>query len=236
MPARSARAESTPIVVEDLGTIGYQEAFDLQHDLAGQRADGTIDDRLLLLEHPPTFTAGKRTEPQDLPTDGSTVIDVDRGGKITWHGPGQLVGYPIIKLGSAMDVVDYVRRIEQALIEVCRGLGLDAGRVEGRSGVWFRADGARPERKVAAIGIRVARGVTLHGFALNCDNTLGGFDAIIPCGIPDAGVTTLSAELGRDVTVGEVRDAVVDAVRRALDGDLPVTDESLHQTSAPTAR
>ncbi|GAB3127979.1 lipoyl(octanoyl) transferase LipB [Tsukamurella serpentis] len=227
MPARSARADSTPIVVEDLGTVDYSEAFDLQHELAGRRADGTIEDRLLLLEHPPTFTAGKRTEPQDRPTDGSAVIDVDRGGKITWHGPGQLVGYPIIKLGSAMDVVDYVRRIEQALIEVCRGLGLTAGRVEGRSGVWFPADGSRPERKVAAIGIRVARGVTLHGFALNCDNTLGGFDAIIPCGIPDAGVTTLSAELGRPVTIGEVREAVVDAITRAIDGELPVTDESL---------
>ncbi|WP_019204188.1 lipoyl(octanoyl) transferase LipB [Tsukamurella sp. 1534] len=228
MPARSARAATAPIVVEDLGTVGYTEAFDLQHDLAQQRAEEEIGDRLLLLEHPPTFTAGKRTQPEDLPTDGSAVVDVDRGGKITWHGPGQLVGYPIVKLASPVDVVDYVRRIEQALIEVCTGLGLRVGRVEGRSGVWFPADGARPERKVAAIGIRVARGVTLHGFALNCDNTLGGFDAIIPCGIPDAGVTTLSSELGRDVTVGEVRGAVVDAVRRALDGDLPVVDENLH--------
>lgn len=227
MPARSARADATPIVVEDLGTIGYQEAFDLQHDLANQRADGTIGDRLLLLEHPPTFTAGRRTEPQDLPRDGSTVVQVDRGGKITWHGPGQLVGYPIIKLSSAMDVIDYVRRIEQALIEVCRGLGLDPVRIEGRSGVWFRADGARPERKVGAIGIRVARGVTLHGFALNCDNTLGAFDAINPCGFTDVGTTTLSMELGRDVSVGEVRDAVVDAVTRALDGDLPVTEDAV---------
>ncbi|CAM4026681.1 lipoyl(octanoyl) transferase LipB [Nocardiopsis tropica] len=231
MPHRSARAARTDLVVEDLGTIGYQEAFDLQHDLANQRADEEISDRLLLLEHPPTFTAGRRTEPQDRPTDGSTVIDVDRGGKITWHGPGQLVGYPIIKLASPVDVVDYVRRIEQALIEVCRGLGLTVGRVEGRSGVWFPADGARPERKVGAIGIRVARGVTLHGFALNCNNNLGGFDAIIPCGIPDAGVTTLSAELGRDVGVGEVRDAVVDAVTRALNGDLAVADENLHATA-----
>ncbi|GAA4402075.1 hypothetical protein GCM10023147_42290 [Tsukamurella soli] len=183
---------------------------------------------LLLLEHPFTYTAGKRTQPEDRPVDGGEVIDVDRGGKITWHGPGQLVGYPIVALGAPLDVVDYVRRIEQALIEVCRGYGLPVGRVAGRSGVWLPADGARPERKVAAIGIRVTRGVTMHGFALNCDNTFAGFDAIIPCGIPDAGVTSISTELGRDVTVIDVHDAVVDAVRRALDGDLPVVDEELH--------
>ena len=224
----SIRKSAEGIDVSYLGEVDYSETWTKQAELAKQRADGEIADTVLMLQHPSTYTAGKRTEPHERPLDGTPVIDVDRGGKITWHGPGQLVGYPIIKLGSAMDVVDYVRRIEQALIEVCRGLGLSVGRVEGRSGVWFPADGARPERKVAAIGIRVARGVTLHGFALNCDNTLGGFDAIIPCGIPDAGVTTLSSELGRDVTVGEVRDAVVDAVQRALDGDLPVTDETLH--------
>ncbi|WP_344999809.1 lipoyl(octanoyl) transferase LipB [Tsukamurella soli] len=227
--SRSARAAAgTDLEVRNLGTVGYQEAWDLQHRLADQRADGEIGDVLLLLEHPFTYTAGKRTQPEDRPVDGGEVIDVDRGGKITWHGPGQLVGYPIVALGAPLDVVDYVRRIEQALIEVCRGYGLPVGRVAGRSGVWLPADGARPERKVAAIGIRVTRGVTMHGFALNCDNTFAGFDAIIPCGIPDAGVTSISTELGRDVTVIDVHDAVVDAVRRALDGDLPVVDEELH--------
>ncbi len=231
--SRSARAQAgSGLEVRDLGTIGYREAWDLQHRLADERADGRIGDLLLLLEHPATFTAGRRTQPEDRPTDGSEVIDVDRGGKITWHGPGQLVGYPIIELSSPVDVVDYVRRIEQALIEVCRGLGLTVGRVTGRSGVWLPASGGRPERKIAAIGIRVTRGVTMHGFALNCNNPLGGFDAIIPCGIPDAGVTSLSNELGRDVTVTAVHDVVAYAVRRALDGDLPVADEDLQAASS----
>ena len=145
------------------------------------------------------------------------MVDVDRGGKITWHGPGQLVGYPVIGLDEPLDVVKYVRRLEEALIGVCAGLGLDAGQVDGRSGVWLPATGAAPERKIAAIGIRVARGVALHGFALNCDCDLGAFTAIVPCGIPDAGVTSLSAELGRRVGVEEVRGAVADAVCTALD-------------------
>jgi lipoyl(octanoyl) transferase len=136
--------------------------------------------------------------------DGTPVVEVDRGGKITWHGPGQLVGYPITKLPSHVYVVDFVRRLEEALIRVCADLGLPAGRVKGRSGVWLAADDTRPERKVAALGVRVSRGVTMHGLALNCDNSLDAFDAIVPCGINDAGVTTLSAELGRRVTVAEV--------------------------------
>lgn len=229
----SARADAaTDLVVEDLGLVEYQRTWDLQHALANQRADGEITDRLLLLEHPFTFTAGRRTEDADRPTDGSPVIDVDRGGKITWHGPGQLVGYPIIKLAAPVDVVNYVRRIEQALIQVCRDQGVPVGRVAGRSGVWLPAGNGLPERKVAAIGIRVTRGVAMHGFALNCNNDLGGFDAIVPCGIPDAGVTTLSRELGADVRVDHVRAAVIDAVRAALDGDLPVVDEELHPVGA----
>jgi lipoyl(octanoyl) transferase len=202
--------------VQRLGLIDYQQAWDLQRDLHAQRVAGEIADTLLLLEHPSVYTAGKRTEAHERPFDGTPVIDVDRGGKITWHGPGQLVGYPIVALPDPVDVVAYVRRLEAALIEVCAGLGLSAGRVEGRSGVWFAADGARPERKVAAIGVRVARGVTMHGFALNCDPDLTYFGNMVPCGIADAGVTSLSAELGRDVPVAEVIDPTESAVRSAL--------------------
>jgi lipoyl(octanoyl) transferase len=183
--------------------VEYLDAWTLQRRLHTQRVDDEIVDTVLFLEHPFVYTAGRRTEPQDRPTDGTPVIDVDRGGKITWHGPGQLVAYPITKLPPHVYVVDFVRRLEEALIRVCRDLGLATGRVKGRSGVWLAADQHRPERKVAALGIRVSRGVTMHGVELNCDNTMDGFDAIIPCGIADAGVTTLSQELGRDVTVQE---------------------------------
>ncbi len=158
------------------------------------------DNVVLLLEHQSVYTAGRRTEPWERPTDGSLVVDVDRGGKITWHGPGQVTGYPIVRLADPVDVVAYVRRVEQVLIDVCGELGLDTVRVDGRSGVWT-SDGAR---KLAAIGIRVARGVTMHGFALNCDNSLTAYDAIVACGIRDATVSTLSAELGRPMTVDEV--------------------------------
>jgi lipoyl(octanoyl) transferase len=202
-----------------LGLVDYQEAWELQRALHAQRVAGEVPDTLLLLEHPSVYTAGKRTEPHERPFDGTPVIDVDRGGKITWHGPGQLVGYPIVALPDPVDVVAYVRRLEAAVIEVCTGLGLSAARVEGRSGVWFPADGARPERKVAAIGVRVARGVTMHGFALNCDPDLSFFGNMIPCGIADAGVTSLSAELGRDVSVadviGDVERAVTEVLARA---------------------
>jgi lipoyl(octanoyl) transferase len=199
-----------------LGVMAYQQAWDLQRALHARRVAGEIPDTLLLLEHPSVYTAGKRTEPHERPFDGTPVIDVDRGGKITWHGPGQLVGYPIVALPDPVDVVAYVRRLEAALIQVCTGLGLSAGRVEGRSGVWFPADSGRPERKVAAIGVRVARGVTMHGFALNCDPDLSFFTNMIPCGIADAGVTSLSAELGRDVPVAEVLDATEAAIREVL--------------------
>jgi lipoyl(octanoyl) transferase len=168
------------------------------------------------------YTAGKRTEPHERPVDGVPVIDTDRGGKITWHGPGQLVGYPIIGLAEPLDVVKFVRRLEDSLIAVCASLGLSTGRVEGRSGVWVPGQDGRPARKVGAIGIRVARATTLHGFALNCDCDLGAFSTIVPCGISDAGVTSLSAELGRPIGVSDVTDAVADAVGAALDGRLEV--------------
>jgi lipoyl(octanoyl) transferase len=203
------------------GLVDYEEAWALQRELHARRVAGEVPDTLLLLEHPPVYTAGKRTEPHERPFDGTPVVDVDRGGKITWHGPGQLVGYPIVALPDPVDVVAYVRRLEGALIEVCAGFGLTTARVEGRSGVWLPADepgaGHRPERKVAAIGIRVARGVTMHGFALNCDPDLGAFGAIVPCGIPDAGVTSLTAELGRDVPVADAMDPVEAGMRAVLD-------------------
>jgi lipoyl(octanoyl) transferase len=185
------------------GLLDYEQAWQWQRQLHAQRVAGEIDDTALLLEHPPVYTAGRRTEAWERPVDGTPVIDVDRGGKITWHGPGQLVGYPIVELPNPVDVVAYVRRMEEVLIEVCAELGLRAGQVAGRSGVWLPADERGPERKVAAIGIRVAQGVTLHGFALNCNPDLSWFGRIVPCGIADAGVTSLTAELGRDVGVAD---------------------------------
>ncbi len=225
----SIRSADTPIEVRDLGSsFDYRAAWQMQRDFVDARVAGGPD-TLLLLQHPAVYTAGKRTEPHERPVDGTPVIDTDRGGKITWHGPGQLVGYPIIGLTEPLDVVNFVRRLEESLISVCSSLGLEAGRVDGRSGVWLPADGLRPARKIAAIGIRVSRAVTLHGFALNCDCDLNAFGAIVPCGISDAGVTSLTAELGRRVTVAEVRDRVADAVCDALDGRLPV---SAHVTSS----
>jgi lipoyl(octanoyl) transferase len=203
------------------GLVPYEEAWARQRELHEARVAGTGPDTLLLLEHPPVYTAGKRTEPQDRPFDGTPVVDVDRGGKITWHGPGQLVGYPIIALPDPIDVVAYVRRLEEALMAVCAGVGLATEQVEGRSGVWVRADDRGPDRKVAAIGIRVARGVTMHGFALNCDPDLAPFGNMVPCGIPDAGATSLSAELGRDVTVAEMLDPVESAIREVLTTAVP---------------
>ena len=187
------------MILRRLGVVPYDEAWRLQQSVHAEVADGA-EDTVLLLEHPPVYTAGKRTSPWERPVDGTPVVDVDRGGKITWHGPGQLTGYPILRLADPVDVVAYVRRLEQVLIDVCAELGLVTDRVEGRSGVWT-PDGAR---KVAAIGIRVARGVTMHGFALNADPDLTAYDRIVPCGISDATVTSLSRELGRDVTVDEV--------------------------------
>lgn len=225
----SIRNTTDPVDVVDLHTVDYLETWRHQADLARRRAAGTIPDTLLLLQHPPTYTAGKRTQPEDLPTNGLPVVDVDRGGRITWHGPGQLVAYPIIKLDDPIDVVDYVRRIEEAVIATCHDLGLvTVGRVEGRSGVWLPAGILNgqlvPARKVAAIGIRVTRGVTMHGVALNCDNTLDYYNHIVPCGLPDTGVTTLSAELGRDITVTDAAPLLTRHLLDALDGTLPTTD------------
>ncbi|WP_163800166.1 lipoyl(octanoyl) transferase LipB [Mycolicibacterium sediminis] len=225
MSAASVRSSSSPVDVRRLGSVDYREAWQLQRDLADARVAGGPD-TLLLLEHPPTYTAGKRTEPHERPDStvpgAPPVIDTDRGGKITWHGPGQLVGYPVIGLVEPMDVVQFVRRLEDALMRVCTDLGVETVRVAGRSGVWVAGVHGRPDRKIAAIGIRVARATTLHGFALNCDCDLSAYDAIVPCGIADAGVTSLSAELGRRVTVDEVADRVAHAVRGALDGETAV--------------
>ena len=196
-----------------LGLVPYDDAWALQRRVHADVAAGG-EDVVLLLEHPPVYTAGKRTEPHERPFDGTPVVDVDRGGKITWHGPGQVTGYPLVRLADPVDVVAYVRRLEQVLMDTCADLGLETGRVEGRSGVWT-TDG---RRKVAAIGIRVAQGVTMHGFALNCDPDLSAYGAIVPCGIADATVTSLSAELGRDVTTADA---------------LPVLERHLPVLSAP---
>ena len=228
------RDHNIPLRFERAGTVDYLTAWDRQRELAAARAQGTGPDTVLLLEHPAVYTAGKRTQPEDRPTDGTPVVEVDRGGRITWHGPGQLVGYPIVKLTEPVDVVGYVRMLEQVLIAACADLGLQAGRVAGRSGVWLPAAGGKPERKVAAIGVRIAKGVTMHGFALNCDPDLAGFDRIVPCGIADAGVTSLTAELGRPITVADALDAVTERLGQGLAGELPVTDgPSKAQPSAP---
>ncbi|HTZ94511.1 MAG TPA: lipoyl(octanoyl) transferase LipB [Streptosporangiaceae bacterium] len=197
-------------------TIGYTDAWELQRQVHQQRVAGLIPDTCLLLEHAAVYTAGKRTTPLDRPVGdpGAPVIDVDRGGNITWHGPGQLVGYPIVALDEPMDVVAYVHGVEEALIGVCREFGVPADRVEGRRGVWVT--GGSRDRKVAAIGVRVARGVTMHGFALNCDCDLSWYDRIVPCGISDASVTTLTAETGRQVTVTDVLPAVEHHLAAAL--------------------
>ncbi|HEY3504771.1 MAG TPA: lipoyl(octanoyl) transferase LipB [Actinocatenispora sp.] len=190
------------------GLVDYQTAWAEQQRRQQARIDDTGPDTLLLLEHPSVYTAGKRTEPLDRPMDGTPVVDVDRGGKITWHGPGQLVGYPIIKLPDPVDVIAYVNRVEDLMIAVCAEMGVATTRIthrkDMRGGVWVLADDRGPTRKIAALGIRVSRGVTEHGFALNCDPDLTAYDRIVPCGIRDAGVTSLSWELGRDVTVAEV--------------------------------
>jgi lipoyl(octanoyl) transferase len=208
------------IAVRRLGPepLDYTEGWDLQRRIHSEVVTGESPDTLLLLEHAAVYTAGRRTELVERPVDDTPVVDVDRGGKITWHGPGQLVGYPIVRLPMPLDVVAHVRRLENALISACAEIGLPTTRIDGRSGVWVPADEVRPARKVAAIGVRVAQGVTLHGFALNCDCDLGAFDRIVPCGIRDAGVTSLSAELDRDVTVTEMLPIVQERVLEELSG------------------
>jgi lipoyl(octanoyl) transferase len=227
----SIRSSTAPIDIRQMETVDYRVAWRLQQELADDRAGGGTD-KLLLLEHPSVYTAGRRTAAHERPADGTPVVDTDRGGKITWHGPGQLVGYPIIGLAEPLDVVNYVRRIEESLIKVCTDVGLQVGRIHGRSGVWVPAGAGRPARKVAAIGVRVSRATTLHGFALNCDCDLGAFETIVPCGISDAGVTSISAELGHRVGVEDVRSAVAEAVCDALDGRLAV---NLQHTAARVA-
>ena len=190
------------IALTKAGLMEYGKALELQRSIHGEVAESLRNNTLLLLEHPPVYTAGRRTLDSEKPIDGSPVIDVDRGGKITFHGPKQIVGYPIVRLKNPNDVVGFVREIETALIHVCKEFGIDAERYCERSGVWVRDE--RGDRKIAAIGIRVARGVTMHGFALNVDPDLSYFDRIIPCGIADAQVTSMSRELGREVTTEEV--------------------------------
>ena len=221
MATVSIRSATTPIDVRRLGTVDYLQAWQLQRELADARIAGGPD-TLLLLEHPSVYTAGRRTLPEERPLDDTPVIDTDRGGKITWHGPGQLVGYPIIGLAEPLDVVNFVRRLEESLIKVCaHSVWRPAGSTVA-PGCGCPADGGRPARKVAAVGIRVSRGTTLHGFALNCDCDLSAFSAIVPCGISDAGVTSLTAELGRQVGVDDVVEPVAEAVGDALDGRLSV--------------
>lgn len=201
------------------GVIDYLDALELQRSLHREIAEGVRENTLLLLEHPSVFTAGKRTQIHERPTDGSVVIDVDRGGKITWHGPGQLVGYPIVRLAKPTELVGFVREIESALIAICQDLGLKTQRVEGRSGVWV-VDG-QGARKIAAIGIRVASGVSMHGFALNIEPNLSAYNSIIPCGIDDASVTSLSKELGRNISTDEV---------------LPIVEKHMYESLAKVSR
>lgn len=196
-------ADQPPILSE------YVPTWEYQREVHARVASGELPPQVLFVEHPPVYTAGRRTEPHERPFDGTPVVDVDRGGKITWHGPGQLVGYPIVFLPRGIGVVDYVRRVEEALIRVLADYGLATGRVDGRTGVWLTATASRPERKIAAIGIRVSKQTTMHGFALNVTSQLGGFDNIVPCGITDAGVTSIAAEIdGPPPTLVEVARAI----------------------------
>ncbi|MFT4235151.1 MAG: lipoyl(octanoyl) transferase LipB [Microbacterium sp.] len=209
MRRRTMRVETLGL---DPSFVPYEKAWEIQREVHAEVVAGTREDTLLLLEHEAVYTAGKRTEPHERPQDGTPVIDVDRGGKITWHGPGQLVGYPILRLPEPLAVVDHVRRLERVLIDVVGGFGIDGFQVPGRSGVWVR--GVLHDEKIAAIGVRVSQGVTMHGFALNCSNALGPFETIVPCGIADAGVATMSAQLGRAIRPVEVVRTVVDAFAR----------------------
>ena len=193
---------TAPIALKRLGLVDYEMAWAMQREFHQEITDGNRPNTLLLLEHPPVFTAGRRTLDSERPIDGSKVIDVDRGGKITFHGPGQIVGYPIVKLRDQHNVVGFVREIETALIKVCQEFGIKSERYCERSGVWIRDE--KGDRKIAAIGIRVAKGVTMHGFALNVDPDLSYYDRIVPCGIPDAGVTSLANELNRKIEIEEV--------------------------------
>jgi lipoyl(octanoyl) transferase len=214
MSSTTTPIATSGIALKRQGLIDYQVAWDSQRRIHEGVANGTRPNTLILLEHPSVYTAGRRTEEHERPMDGTPVINVDRGGKITWHGPGQLVGYPIIKLRQRNEVVGFVREIETALIAVCQDLGINAERYCERSGVWLRDE--KGDRKIAAIGIRVAKGVTMHGFALNVNPDLASFGAIVPCGFTDSGVTSISQELGRTVTIDEVAPLVEKYMYEAL--------------------
>ena len=206
--------DSSPLALQRSGLVEYEDALAIQRMIHGEVATGKRPNTLILLEHPSVYTAGKRTLDEERPGNGAKVLDVDRGGKITWHGPGQLVGYPIVKLRNPHELVGFVREIEAGLINVCTEFGLDGVRVDGRSGVWIVDD--QGERKIAAIGIRVASGTSMHGFALNVNPDLSAFDAIVPCGISDAAVTSLEKELGRTITLDEVTPVVEKFLYEAL--------------------
>jgi lipoyl(octanoyl) transferase len=212
-PASTAQGASH-IVVDHIGLVEYESALALQRKIHGEVASGNHANTLLLLEHPSVYTAGKRTQTFEMPSDGTPVVQVDRGGRITWHGPGQLVGYPIVKLLKPTELVGFVRTLESALISVCAEVGVNAVRVDGRSGVWI-SDG-KGDRKIAAIGIRVASGVTMHGFALNVSPDLSKFSQIVPCGIDDATVTSLAIELNRSVDIAEMTPIVEKHLVEAL--------------------
>ncbi|NBU93696.1 MAG: lipoyl(octanoyl) transferase LipB [Actinobacteria bacterium] len=203
------------VAISHLGIVDYLPTWELQKNIAEDLFAGRTENTLLLLEHPSVYTAGRRTEISDRPQDGTPVVDVDRGGKITWHGLGQLIGYPIVKLKNSTDVVGFVREIESALIEACAELGIKTERICDRSGVWVKD--ANGDRKIAAIGIRVAKGVTTHGFAINVNPDLTAYDRIVPCGISDAGITSISKELGRNVTTGEVKPIIEKYILSALE-------------------
>ena len=239
---KSIRADNSPLIIDDIGTMDYMQAWDYQAELARRRAEGEITDTIVVVEHPSVYTAGKRTQPEDLPTNGLPVISVNRGGRITWHGEGQLVVYPIIKLAEPVDVVDYVRRLEEALIYTVRSLGVrSAGRIDGRSGVWVPASAraadpaaSQRDRKIAAIGIRITRGVTMHGIALNCNNTVDFYQHIIACGIDDADITTLSLELGEDTGIAKAQPLLLEALDEVLSGRMQVADHHLGSAPDPT--
>lgn len=215
MPLLDAATQvNSPLALKRGGLLEYEKALEIQRTFHREVADGVRPNTLFLLEHPSVYTAGKRTTADEKPTNGTPVIDVDRGGKITWHGPGQLVGYPIVKLSNPHELVGFVREIEAGLIQVCEHFGIRGVRVEGRSGVWIVDE--KGERKIAAIGIRVASAVSMHGFALNVCPDLSAFDQIIPCGIDDAGVTSLARELSREISIEEVIPVVEKYMYEAL--------------------
>ncbi len=203
----------TEIIIQNWGKdVEFKQAWDQQRELHHKIVSENHPNTVVLLEHQNVYTAGRSTKPEDRPIDSSPVFDIDRGGRITWHGPGQIVCYPIIKLDDPVDVVAHVRRLELLIMNVCSKLGLETTQIEGRSGVWVKGNGF-VDKKIAAIGIRVAKKATMHGFALNCNNSLDAFRKIVPCGIADSDVTTLSLELGRDVSVAEVTSLIEQEIR-----------------------